>query len=169
MSHSNITHPPRAVPSDLRAKIISTVAVEFLDFGPLNLTEEEEDDEELQEKKKNHVILRVKFKDPITKASPAAPANTCGIRLSVDASYDPTAPQGTFGSTLVVRTAQYSGKSQSALTDVSLLLSRDNVTLGEFLDVALDKSLDEFYFVNNGRGFIGCRDVMLVSFVIPLR
>lgn len=82
MASLNIIHPPRAVPSGLRAKIISGAAVEFLDYGPLNLTEEEEGDEELEEKK-NHVILRVQFKDEISEANPPAPARTKGMRLSV--------------------------------------------------------------------------------------
>src|SRR5271156_601293 len=128
---SNITHPPRAVPSGLRAKIISGATLEFLDGGLLNLTEEEEGDEELEEKKKNHVILRVEFKDTIMEANPAAPAGTQGMRLSVDTKHDATAPQGTFGSTLVVRTVQYSSKSDSAIATAPLLLSRDNITLGE--------------------------------------
>lgn len=160
MASSNITHPPRAVPSGLRAKIISGAFLEFLNNGLLNLTEEEEGDEELEEKKKNHVILRVEFKDAILVANPAAPADTKGMRLSVDTKHDPAAPQGTFGSTLIVRTVLYSGATNDALATVPLLLSRGNITLGEVLDAALDKNLDGFYFVNNGRGFMGCRDVM---------
>lgn len=159
MASSNITHPPRAVPSGLRAKIISGAALEFLDGGPLNLTEEK-GDEELEGKKKNHVILRVEFKDAILEANPAAPAGTKGMRLSVDTKHDPAAPQGTFGSTLIVRTVRYSGATNNALATVPLLLSRGNITLGEVLDAALDKNLAGFYFVNNGRGFMGCRDVM---------
>jgi hypothetical protein len=106
------------------------------------------------------VILRVEFKDAIPKTNPAAPADIKGMRLSVDATHDPAAPQGTFGSMLIVRTVLYSGATNNALAIAPLPLSRDNVTLGEFLDAALDKNLDGFYFVNNGRGFMGCRDVM---------
>jgi hypothetical protein len=131
-------------------------------LGPKTLAvsqPKEEDDEEL-EKKKNHVILRVEFKDEIIEATPAAPARTKGMRLSVDTKYDTAAPQGTFGSTVKVKTVLYSGPSHNALATAPLLLSRDNITLSEFLDAALDKNLDGFYFVHNGRGFMGCCDVM---------
>jgi hypothetical protein len=69
---------------------------------------------------------------------------------------------------LIVRTVQYSDRSESALATMPLLLSRDNITLGEFLDAALDKNLDGVYFVDNGRGFMGCRDVMSVSVRRPV-
>ena len=59
-----------------------------------------------------------------------------------------------------VKTVLCLGPSHNTLATAPLLLSRDNITLGEFLDAALDKNLDGFYFVHNGRGFMGCRDVM---------
>ena len=94
----------------------------------------------MEEKKKNYVNLRVRFKDSIKEANPAAPTGTMGMRFSMDAKHDPATPQGTFGSNLVVRTVD------NALATMPLLLSRDNITLGEFLEAALDKNLDGFLF-----------------------
>ncbi|KAK2801222.1 hypothetical protein FQN51_005537 [Onygenales sp. PD_10] len=156
----DIEYRAREVPSSLLNKGVQAFFVEVLNAGDLALlNDDEENDPVLQNKIKNHVVIRVTFKREISEATPDAPAETKGVRISCDTDHTAAgASMDEMGAKFVVSTLRYDFASYSAVKVFSLVLVDKNITLRPLLRPAINLNMAEFFFVSNGRGFIGCRD-----------
>lgn len=147
------------------------IVVEFLDFGPIVTTGIPARDVERCGKQKNHVALKLDFSAPVginldvpkyEGARVAMDAHWSSSVGSTDAQYAgsnesdnevPTVP-----GKLNVKFQSYPGPSTGAIKFYPLTLTRDNITLGEILEVA--QGIGNFKFVLKGIASMGCRHYM---------
>jgi hypothetical protein len=129
------------VPLIYERAVISRLHVEFLTAGPTI------DRPELH---KNHIILRATFAQHI--------GNDRGARISMEVS-DPFSDS--MKGTMTVKIISYDSQSSKAVICLSVPLLRNNITLGELLDVAVSRTMDQFQFTTIGDEHpMGCRDFM---------
>lgn len=155
----DVTYNGEHVPPSLLNKTIQSCFVEILDYGEVNLLED--DDSEYEQKIKNHVVLRLLFRRKIVEGTSDAPSGTTGVRIAFDlvgsaAGAGPNEKGGEFR----VKTITYSNASLSAVEVFSLQLGRSNLTLRQFVRPPITQQMTNFFFVFDGRGYMGCRDWM---------
>ncbi|OXV05511.1 hypothetical protein Egran_06721 [Elaphomyces granulatus] len=100
------------------------------------------------EPKKNYAISKAEFKRKTTKAIPAAPGGTSGVRTGLDL-YD---PDNGF-CRLLVRTLDFDGPSRRSLKSVELSLDPD-ITLWKLLNPAIHRQLIDFTYIYNGQDVV---------------
>lgn len=142
--------------------------VEFLDFGPVVTTGIRTRDVDRRGKHKNHVALKFDFSAP--KGVNLDVSTYVGARVAMDAYWSSSVGStdaqyaGSNASDNEVPTVPgklhakfqiHAGPSTAAIKSYPLTLTRDNIMLGQILEVA--RGIGNFKFVLNGVASMGCR------------
>jgi len=157
------------VPRNIRSQVINAFYVEFLNYSGVISTGNEAQDAEREHKKKNHVTIRVNFANPVQ-------GNLLGARISMDVVFDSvgsneaiyadnssseTSASGTKDSQMNVKLIRYTGPSHAAIQTFEFPVLRNNITLGQLIDLALQRRMHLFKFLTvHGLAYMGCRDFM---------
>lgn len=154
------------VPEEFRAQYISQFQVEFLLGDPVVRTGNAQLDAQRAGKRKNHCIFRVTFAQPTSSGFK-------GAHISMDVVPDDTdsneavysgsnaSDNAAIDGKMWVKLVPYDSQSFSAIKAFSFPLRRNNIRLGDILDVALSRNMHLFQFaIIRGIAYMGCRDFM---------
>lgn len=131
-------------PVPLRNKVIDHVLLEVLEL----------DDGD------NHTVLRLVFKHKSEKASERGPANTRGLRMSLEVKGEAPDPVTRhIEGALIVKTFTFEGKHEWAVVSKRINV-KGKKCFRDFINVAQRASMTPCDFLSEKRDSKGCRDFM---------